>query len=191
MKGSLSQMAFKESGLNTEERLIVKQLVEKLDKTLKVEMKGISPTAEALYKKANDIMLVQKERSAAVQMAERAMQTMVGRATAGGLFGGGVGMYRTRGVAGAAEGAALGALAGAGSTIPPKLTTLILEQTLSHPEAAQLYKKAIGFFVQGSEGEAVNLARRAMAMAGIRETIKAAKQSPEFAVGQQEAANAP
>ena len=187
MKGSLSQMAFKESGLNTEERLIVKQLVERLDTTLKGQMKEISPVAEQLYKKANDIMLVQKEHSAAVQMAERAMKTMMGRATAGGLFGGGVGMYRTRGVAGAAEGAALGAAAGAMSTIPPKLSTLVLEQTMSHPEAAQLYKKAIGFFIKGSEGEAVNLARRAMGMAGVRETIKAAKQSPEFSVGQQEA----
>lgn len=181
MKGSLSQMAFKESGLNTEERLIVKQLVTKLDKTLKEEMKPIGPVAEALYKKANDLMIVQKERSAAVQMAERAMKTMVGRAMAGGLMGGGVGMYKSRGLTGAAEGAALGALAGATSTLPPKLATLILEQTMSHPEAAPLYRKAIKFFVEGSEGPAVALATRAMLLAGARDTIKAAKEAPDAA----------
>lgn len=176
MKGSLSQMAHKEAGLNDEEGLIVKQLVRKLDAKLKEEMKPFGPVAEALYKKSNAIMETQKEHLAIVDITEKAMKTMVGRATAGGLFGGGVGMYRTRGVAGAAEGAAIGALAGAASTLPPKLSTLIIEQTMSHPQASTLMRRAAKFAIEGREGQATTLALRAMGMAGARETIKAAKE---------------
>lgn len=176
-------MAWSEKSLNKEEAVIFKRLAEQLDQRIKVGLKGVGPEAENLYRKTNDLLIVQKERDAAVGLAENFVRSLAGKAVTGAGLGAGYGTYHGRSVPGALKGAAIGAAAGTAlAVVPPGVSALILERTMSHPNAAPLYRKAIGFFIEGREGEAANLARRAMAMAGARNIVKDAMEPDSFSM---------
>ena len=178
-KSSLQRAAWQESGLSVEEKNTFKSLANDLDKEIKKGLVQAGPEAQTLYQKSQDLMILERKRDLATDFAETAIRRLGGKAVVGGLVGGGAG-YEKGGIGGAIKGAAAGAAVGAAAAATPRLSSLVLEQAMSHPEAVKILGKALDFAVKGEKGRASELALRAFVVAGARNTIKEAiRQNPD------------
>ena len=175
-KGNFQQRVYNSRTLNDEERKIFYKLAEDLHDVIRTETKSLGPETAALYKKVNDLGITLNKATVANTIAERFINTYAGRAAMGVAIGGSEGYRR-----GGAGGAAIGAAAGAGASVAvPGLAAVILQQTIKHPEAAKILSRALDLAINGKDGLAKDVAARAFAVAGVRETIKEAiKQQPE------------
>lgn len=176
-KGNFQQKVYESSTLNTEEREVFQKLAADLHDIIKKETKALSPQAAALYDQVNELGITLNKATVAKTIAEKFVNTYTGRAAIGASIGGGEG-YRRGGAGTAAMGAAVGAGAGLAT---PRLAALILQQTMAHPKAAQVMSRALDLAINGKNYNAREVAGRAFAMAGVRETLKdAMRQVPEL-----------
>jgi len=175
-KGNFQQKVFASKTMNDEERVIFEKLATDLHDIISKETKDLGPNVAGLYKKVNDLGVTLNKATVANTIAEKFINTYTGRAAIGATIGGGEG-YRRGGAGGAAAGVAIGAGA---SVAIPGLATVILQQTMRHPQAASTLSRALELAIQGKKTLANEVSARAFGMAGVRETIKeAAKQAPE------------
>jgi len=169
IKGNVQQFAYEHSAYR--EGKVFKQMAQELDSTIRSQLKGDELT---LYDHYNSIMRAKFDRTKALEFSNRYVNFFAKRML-GSAVGGGIG-YEAGGIKGAVAGAAIGAAT-------PTASAFILEKTLMHPKSALLLKKAVNTWIEGSEGEANLLARRAFVTAGVRsyigDAIRAAQSASE------------
>jgi hypothetical protein len=164
---SLQKAAYEDTGLATEEAHIFRKAAAELGDIIKGELKDVGPAAQALYKQANDLVKTEMVNNAAVNLTRKGVASLARKmfSPAVGFSAGyvGSGGNLKSALAGAAVGAAL-----------PEVSYFILKQTLAHPKAGPLMRKAADLALDGKSGPAGVLAARAMVMAGARQTLKSA-----------------
>jgi hypothetical protein len=180
IKGSLSQAAFKRSGLNHEEQTALKTFAEKIDQKLTNEMAKIGgPEGRALYSGYKETIHQIRRFNAGLELAEQGVQRFTYRTAYGYALSGGVGAGlgagyggRHGGIAGAAEGALVGAAAGTGfKVLQQRAAPAILEHMLTDKTAAPLTKQAINAMANGDAKAARSIFARAMAQAGVKDIV--------------------
>lgn len=189
IKGSLSQAAFKRSGLNHEEQTALRAFAEKIDKKLTAKISEIGgEEGRALYNGYKETILQLRRFSAGLELAEQgvkrfAYRTAYGYALSGGIGAAGGAGYGGRhgSIAGAAEGALIGAAAGtAFKTLEQRAAPAILEHMLADKVAAPLTRQAINAMANGDAKAARSIFARAMAQAGVKDLFGSAmKQMAE------------
>ncbi len=181
IKGRLNQFAWSDEGLTRDEKVIFKNLAGDVDSVVKDALKDVGPKAQELYKKANDIWKIQKETNVASKLAERSIAAWIRHKAVGAGIGGAYGYYAGGGPAGVLTGAAIGV---GMDVAAPKLAKLAVEQVMAHPQGAGMMKNAIRFFIQGDKGKAEALAARALATAGVRNTVRQAMEQTDDELAQ-------
>lgn len=176
VKGRLNQFAWEDEGLTRDEKVIFKNLAGDIDAVVKDGLKDVGAKAQALYKRANYIWKIQRETNVATKLAEKSITAWVRHKAIGAGIGGAYGYYAGGGI----QGGLLGAGIGVGAEIAgPKLAKLAVEQVMAHPKGAVMMKDAVRFFIQGDKGKASALAMRALAVAGVRNTVRKAYEQAD------------
>lgn len=163
---SLQKAAY-DTGLSTEEGTIFRETVKDLRGVINRELAQVGPKAQALFKEANTLVETEMKNSIAADLSRKGVTMLAKRLLLPGI-GAGYGYY-------SGGGSLTGALAGAGAgLLAPEAATFFLRQTMKHPVGAALMKRAVTFAVEGKGEKAGVLAARAMAVAGVRETMRRA-----------------
>lgn len=175
-KGNFQKRIYQSATINDEERPVLTELAADLHKIIKSETKALGPNVERLYNEVNELGITLNKATVAKTIAERFINTYTGRAVMGATVGAGEGYRR-----GGPGGAALGAAAGAGASVAiPGLATVIVQQTMKHPQGARWFSQALDMAIAGNQGKAIDLAGRAFAVAGVRNTLRDAfRQQPD------------
>ncbi len=176
IKGRLNQFAWADEGLTRDEKVIFKNLAGDVDSVVRDALKDVGPKAQELYKRANDVWKIQRETNVATKLAEKSVAAWLRRKAVGAGIGGAYGYYAGGGPAGAVTGAAIGV---GMDVAAPKLAKLAVEQVMAHPEGAVMMKNAVRFFLQGDQPKGAALAARALAMAGVRNTVRKAMEQTD------------
>lgn len=159
---SLQKMAFLDKSLSAREKDVFRKAAVDLGNVVKKAVKQVGPEAESLFKEANFVAKADMARDAALDLTTVGLKMLVKKA---GLPLGATAIgYATAGAPGAAVGAGL-------SLGLPHVATFVLKQTLKHPQAAPLMKKAVDIAIEGHGKEAETIATKAMQMAGARAII--------------------
>lgn len=157
--------------ISKDEKAIFKKLSERLDGTIKAELKD-DPHAAALYQQASRLTEVRVDRKYSLSLAEYAVRRMA----YGTVIGGAVGARRG-GVAGAVKGAGEGAAVGIGAALLPQFSVFALRRMLATPEAVPIWATALKQARAGLDRQAQASAMRAMAIADIPQIVKEFKKS--------------
>lgn len=172
IKGSLSQFAYKGSGLNFEEAAALKNLTQDMDQAIALKMKQIGGAdGKALYTGLKENWEQVKKYSAGLDFTAEAVKRLTVRGALA-IAGGGAGYQAGKkyGTVGGIIGATAGAAAA--DMLAKQVSPMILERMLADKAAGPMVKLAMTKAMQGELKEAEGLFRRAAGQTGIQEILE-------------------